>query len=168
MLRPVGGSLQCVLEPPVGPLDHAVTLGVVGRGGVVVRADDVAEAAPQRRGELGPLVGCEVGWDAEAGYPLADEGIPAGLCLDVGQRNCLQHPAGPVDDGEQVLEPLLGDVAHVHQEFHLLVPHSGPGLLVGGQLEGPRGSPGWLLLAGGSGWQIPVVYSKILLTQYFF
>ena len=31
------------------------------------------------------------------------------------------------------------------------LPHGGPGLLVGGQLEGPQGSTGRLLLAGGNG-----------------
>ena len=87
---------------------------MVIRGGVVVRADDIAEARPQRRGELGALVGREVGRDAKAGYPLADQCVPAGLCLDVGQGDCLQHPAGPVNDGEQVTEFLPGDRERAH------------------------------------------------------
>jgi len=99
-----------------------------------------------------------VGWHAEAGHPLADEGVPAGLRLDVGQGHCLQHPAGPVDYGEQGREKagevdpaephvrLLG-FEEVHQALRLAEPHDWPGLLVGGQLEGSGGSPGRLLLA---------------------
>ena len=82
MLGPVGdgrAGLQGILEPPVGPLNHAVALRVVGRGGVVVGADDLAGAGPQGGGELGPLVQSQVSRHAEAGHPLADEGIPAGL-----------------------------------------------------------------------------------------
>jgi len=104
VLRPVGGC-HVGLESPMGPLDHAVALQVVSRGGVVVGADDITGAGPQRRGELGFLVRREVGWHAEGSHPLVDEGVPAGLCLDVGQRHRLQQPAGLVDDGEEVPEP---------------------------------------------------------------
>ena len=69
------GPVERVLEAPVGPLDHAVALRVVRGGGVVVHADDIAEPRPQRGGELGALVGGEVGRNAEAGHPLADEGV---------------------------------------------------------------------------------------------
>ena len=59
-------GLEGFLESPVGPLDHPVALWVVRRGGVVVRADDLAGAGPQGRGELGPLVRCEAGREEEA------------------------------------------------------------------------------------------------------
>ena len=54
----------------MGPLDHAVALRVVRGGGVVVRADDITGAGPQRGGELGPMVRREVGRHAKAGHPL--------------------------------------------------------------------------------------------------
>ena len=50
MLRPVGSGhagLQGVLEPSVGPLDHAVALRVVRCCGVVMHANDVARVRPQ-------------------------------------------------------------------------------------------------------------------------
>jgi hypothetical protein len=117
VLRPLSGGnagLKGVLESPLGPLDHAVALRVVRRGGVVVRANDVRGAGPRRGGELGPLVRCEEGRNAKAGHPLTNEVVPAGLCLNVGERHCLQHPAGTVDDGEEVPEPLLGDRQRAH------------------------------------------------------
>ena len=73
MLGPVSGDF---LQPLLGPFNHTVALQVVGRGGVVVGADDVAGAGPQRGGELGSLVGDQVGRQDEAGHPLADEGVP--------------------------------------------------------------------------------------------
>jgi len=86
---------------------------------------------------------------AKVGHPVPDEGIPAGLQVDVDQRDPLQHPAGPVNDGEHVLDTLLGDwqgpwdgrhcrssglagdlspgtgLAVLHQLRHVLV-HAGP------------------------------------------
>ena len=50
----------------------------------------------------------------KAGNPLANEGVPAGLCLDIGE----DHPAGPVDDGEQVPKFLLGGWKMSH-DVHL-------------------------------------------------
>ena len=72
-------------------------------------ANDVPCAGLQGGGELGPLFQCQVGRHTKAGLPMADEGAPAGLCLNVGEGDCLQHPARPLYYGEEVLEPFLGD-----------------------------------------------------------
>ncbi len=65
-------SFQRLLQPPVGPLDHPVALGVIGRGGVVVGPYDLTGACPEGGGELGPLVRRQVCGDAEAGDPVVD------------------------------------------------------------------------------------------------
>jgi len=53
----------------------------------------------------------------------------------VGKRAPDQHQA----------EGGVGDLAHVHEGFRLLVPHDGPGLLVGWQLESSGRIPGRFL-----------------------
>ena len=45
---------------------------------------------------------------------MADEGVPAGLHLDIGEGHSLLYPTVPVDDGEEVPEPLLGDQQRAH------------------------------------------------------
>ena len=45
-------SFQSLLQVPVDPLHHAVTLGVVGRGGDVLDPQLLTGGGPDRRGEL--------------------------------------------------------------------------------------------------------------------
>jgi len=58
---------------------------------------------------------------------------------DMGHCLLLHHGEGAVD--QHTLEGEVGDIAQVHQPLCLLEPQDWPGLLVGGQLESPGGSP---------------------------
>ena len=93
---------QRIFETAVDPLDHAVALRVVCRGGDVTYASSVTELLPERAAELRASVQCQSGWHAEAGHPTGDEGCGAvgGGGFVEGDR--LNPPRGPVNDGEQV------------------------------------------------------------------
>ena len=93
---------ETVLKSPVLALNHAITLGMVGRGELVVDAQTRGELIPQVARKLTATV-CDDGVrDAKTGDPMTDQGTGTGPGGNIRQGDCLKPPGITVNDGHQI------------------------------------------------------------------
>jgi len=122
----------------VAPLNHAISLGVIGGGEAVLDPQLLAHVGPQRGGELSPTVGGELARHAETSHPRGNESVRARGRLHVLERDRFNPAGRAVYHSEQVPAaiPCSGegtDEIHVHVQeplaWHRDGLHGGGGLL---------------------------------------
>ena len=100
--RGAGAGDQAFLQGTVLPLDHPITLGVVGGCQLVRDAKTLGQLGPQLRRELAATVSNDGLRDSKTRHPVAKESLGTGLGSDVRHRIGLQPPSITVDDRQQV------------------------------------------------------------------
>jgi hypothetical protein len=108
---------QRVFQLAVAPLHHPIATWVKSSGGDVLDVQPLAQRLPDRRRVLGAVVRGDDRWHTKAADPAGDQGIRYRRRLHVLDWNGF-HPSGrPVNDGEEVLEPLHRGREQSHQIY---------------------------------------------------
>ena len=121
MVHPARTSIpghQTFLECTVKTFNHAVALGVVGRGTKRLHPEEGCQFRPQSTGELTSLIRRDVSGDTEPGDPVADEGAGTVLGSHGRQRNGFWPASKAIHDSEKISHPFgFREGAHkVHVE----------------------------------------------------
>ena len=101
-VRARSSGTQPLLNHPVNPLDHPITLGMVHGGAEGRDPQQRVEFRPKGGHELTALVSRDVHRNTETTDPVADQSLGAGDSSHVDEGNGFEPPGGAIQNGEEI------------------------------------------------------------------